>query len=194
MKVMSRDFTMAEKLLLILLAFILVGLGYYYFVDQPVRSTIANYQAEATSLQTELDVLEARIAHLRQVQSSMDELEEKGNLSWMGSYNNSEAEVRFLNDILANTLKYSISFADVSRSGDQIRRSFTLQYKTLNYASAQDITARLCQGENRCLVGDVKCSIDNTGVVTINEAATFFETMVGGTPDAALPKDTAATK
>jgi hypothetical protein len=191
MKIMSRDFTRAEKLLLLVLVVILLGLGYYYFVDQPVRSTIANYEAETASLQSELDVYEAQLTHLRQVQNSMDQLQKEGNLSWMGSYNNSEAEVRFLNDILATTLQYSIAFADVTRSGNQIRRSFTLQYRTRDYQEAQDIMSRLLTGRNRCLIGDVNCSIADDGTVTMRQFATFYETMVGGTPDAGLPRDTA---
>ena len=46
MKVMSRDFTLLEKLMLILLVLILLGLAYYYFVDQPVRSTVTSYNVE----------------------------------------------------------------------------------------------------------------------------------------------------
>lgn len=192
MRVMSRDFTLTEKIMLGLLIVILLGLGYYYFVDQPTRQTIANSEAEAAALQSELDVLQAQIMHLQSIKNSMDQLAEEGNLSWMASYNNSEAEVRFLNDILANTVQYAVSFANVSRVGDQIRRSFTLQYMTQDYRAAQDIMQKLLTGTNRCLIGDVRCAINANGTVTMNQSATFYETMVGGTPDAGLPADTAA--
>ena len=46
MKIMSRDFTNKEKVLLVVLALILVALAYYYFVDQNVRSTITAADAE----------------------------------------------------------------------------------------------------------------------------------------------------
>lgn len=193
MKVMSRDFTRAEKLLLLLLVLILLGLAYYYFVDQPVHSTIDSYNAEYDMMKTEFDAVQARITYLQKIQDSLLALQEDDNMTYMGSYNNSEAEVRFLNDILANTLQYSISFANVTRSNNQIRRSFTLQYQTENYASAQDIMSQLLRGKNRCLIGDVKCSIDpTTGFVQMSQSATFYETMVGGTPDAGLPADAAA--
>ena len=112
----------------------------------------------------------------------------------MGSYNNSKAEVAFLNDILAQTENYSISFSDVTRNGEQIRRYFVLQYQTKNYAAAEEITRKLCEGEYRCLVGDVKCNVSTDGKVTINESATFYETMAGGTPDAGLPENNASVK
>ena len=192
MKIMSRDFTLPEKILLLVLALILLGLVYYWFVDQTVRSSITASNIEAESIQTQMDAVEKRILYLQSLQNTMDELEDAGNLSWMGSYNNSKAEVAFLNDILADTQQYSIAFAAVTRSGDQIRRNFTLKFQTRNYKAAQDIIVRLCSGTDRCLVGDIKCSIAKDRKVTTSASATFFETMVGGTPDAGLPADSAS--
>ena len=190
MKIMSRDFTFKERLLLAVLALILLGLGYYYFVDIPVRQSIISSEAEVTTLQSELNTIQERVGYLSGIRQKLDELEHmNNNLGWMGSYNNSKAEVKFLNDVLANTLRYTINFAEVTRSGDQIRRNFTLQFQTLDYPSAQQIMTDLLQGENRCLVGDMKCSINADGTVIINATATFYETMVGGVPDAGLPSD-----
>ena len=194
MKVMSRDFTPAEKALLVILALVLVGLAYYYFVDIPVRDAIKSSEAEADMLQTELNAVQQRATYLQGVQRDLDELERAQGHSWMGSYNNSKAEVKFLNDVLADTMKYTINFADVTRNGDQIRRNFTLQFQTRDYAAAQDIMTRLLRGENRCLVGDMKCSVDKDGVVIVDALATFYETMVGGVPDAGLPSDSARAK
>lgn len=188
MKIMSRNFTLAEKLLLVALALVLVGLAYYYFVDTPVRKSIESSQAEMEMLQTELTGVQGRLAYLTGIQKNLDALGDIDSLTWMGSYNNSKAEVKFLNDVLANTKNYSISFANVTRNGDQIRRNFTLKFQTSNYEEAQDIMTQLIQGENRCLVGDMKCSL-SSGTVTINATATFYETMVDGEPDAGLPAD-----
>lgn len=189
MKIMSRDFTTAEKILLVVLALILLGLAYYYFVDVPVRQAIVSSNAEIDTLQTEINVAQARLSYLQGIQTSLDELESQGNLGWMGSYNNSNAEVKFLNDVLANTLRYSINFANVVRSGDQIRRNFTLNFATNDYAEAQEVLTRLLEGENRCLVGDMSCTINTDGTVNLTATATFYETMVGGVADAGLPAD-----
>lgn len=189
MKIMSRDFTTAEKILLVVLALILLGLAYYYFVDVPVRQAIVSSNAEIDTLQTEINVAQARLSYLQGIQTSLDELESQGNLGWMGSYNNSNVEVKFLNDVLANTLRYSINFANVVRSGDQIRRNFTLNFATNDYAEAQEVLTRLLEGENRCLVGDMSCTINTDGTVNLTATATFYETMVGGVADAGLPAD-----
>ncbi len=192
MKVMSRDFTRTEKILLLLLAVILVGLVYYRFVYVLVNDSVNSSNSEAQALQTEISAAEGRLTHLQSLQSEMDTMEEEGTMSYMPSYNNSKDEIAFLNDVLASTEKYSISFADVTRSGDQIRRSFTLQFETTSYKTAQKILESLCESRDRCLVGDIRCNINETGRTTVNAAATFYETMVGGTPDAGLPTDSAA--
>ena len=192
MKVMSRDFTRTEKILLLLLAVILVGLVYYRFVYVLVNDSVRSSNSEAEALQTEISAAEGRLTHLKSLQSEMDTMEEEGSMSYMPSYNNSKAEIAFLNDVLASTEKYSVSFAEVTRSGDQIRRSFSLQYVTTSYKDAQTILKSLCESRDRCLVGDIKCSITESGTTTVNAAATFYETMVGGTADAGLPADSAA--
>ena len=191
MKIMSRSFTLAERILIAVLVLILLGLVYYRFVDTVVRETIANNDAEVKMLQTQMDAVQARLATLTGIQNNLDKLEAEGTLSWMPSYNNSKEEVAFLNDILADTIRYSISFANVTRSGDQIRRSFTLQYSCPSYKAAQDILMKLCTGKNRCLIGDMQCRVDNTLAVTLSASATFYETMVGGAPDAGLPQTSA---
>ena len=191
MKVLSRDFTRTEKILIAVLALILLALVYYQFVDKSVRQAITNADSEAQMLQTQLDAVQVKLAAAQQIKNNMDKLETEGNLSWMGSYNNSKEEVAFLNGILGATMKYSISFAEVTRNGDQIRRSFTLEYQTPDYLSAQDIIVKLRESRNRCLVDDVKCTVDKDGYVTVKQTATFYETMVDGIPDAALPQDSA---
>ena len=195
MKIMSRDFTLPEKILLLVLALILLGLVYYWFVDQTVRSSITASNIEAEGIQIQMDAVEKRVLYLQSLQNSMDELEAAGNLSWMGSYNNSKAEVAFLNDVLADTLEYSISFAAVTRSGDQIRRDFSLQFTAPDYQAMWNIINDLTGVEYRCLIGNLSCSLnkiryrDRTeyGALSASVTATFFETMVGGVEDSGLP-------
>ena len=193
MKVMSRDFTRFEKILLVLLALILVGLVYYRFIYIPVIESIAASEADYEETQKELEVIQERVDYLGGIQESMDALQEEGKLSWMASYNNSKEEIAFLNDILADTIKYSISFANVTRSGDQIRRNFTLQFTTDNYGIMEHMLSALSQNHHRCLIGDLRCTAARNesvleGNITVNATATFFETMVGGIPDAGLPE------
>ena len=118
MKIWSRDFTRLEKILLLVLSVILVALVYYQFVDRPVRTSIASARAESQALQTELDAVKIKAKNLERLQNEIDEIKGSGSLSRMESYNNSRAEIALLNDILADTLDYTIEFSDVTRSNE----------------------------------------------------------------------------
>ena len=62
----------------------------------------------------------------------------------MESYNNSSAEISFLYDILAETQQYNIEFSDITRNGDQIRRNFSLKFRTRDYdAISKEIITEL---------------------------------------------------
>ena len=197
MNVLSRDFTLREKILLLVMAMVLIVIVYYWFVDKPVRVAIEKSRAEQRAMETELQAAEKRVNELRRMQSELDGIMEGGKVSVMGSYNNSKEELRLLNDILNGTRQYSISFADVTRDGDQIRRDFTLNFTASDYNTVKQIISKLSDSELRCLIGDIRCAAtgNNSGNwVSVIATATFYETMVGGTPDAGLPADKAAAK
>ena len=202
MKILSRDFSRGEKIILALLAFVLVGLVYYQFVDKAVRSSIEKANAEAEAIKVELTAVNAKIKRMEEMQAELDSIQSDPSASYMGSYNNSKEELAFLNDVLGGTLQYTITFSNVTRDGDQIRRNFSLQFTTADYAGMERIMKQLCDGKLRCLINDISYSItrynysaaerEEYGVdyyerVNLNCTATFFETMVGGTEDAGLP-------
>ena len=196
MKILSRDFTMRESILIGLLALILVMLCYYQFVDKPVRTAINSANAEKVSIQTELDAVRAKVEVVNSMRDELEGIDASGKKSRMESYNNSKAELALLNDILASATNYSISFAEVTRDGDQIRRAFTLQFVANDYNTVEKILEDLAKSPYRCLVGDITCAGSTRSgggtQVNVSASATFFETMVGGEPDSGLPADTAA--
>ena len=193
MKVFSRAFTLREKVLLMVLCLLLLGVFYVQCVDMPVREGIAAAEEERASLETELMVVEAKLARMDKMEHEMGRYAAQGQIGIMGSYNNSKAEVKMLNDILEKANTYAITFTDVTRDGDQVRRNFTLRFTAKNYETAAQIIAQLSNGQYRCLLGNVVCESDSNyhnlerGAVIVNLSATFFETMVGGTVDAGLP-------
>ena len=193
MKVLSRDFTLKERLLLLFLGLILVALAYYQFVDKPARAALESARVESEQLTVELQGVQAKLDQMHRMRDELEDVTSGGAASEMGSYNNSKEEIASLNEILKDTLQYSITFADVTRSGDQIRRNFSLQFTVDNYESMERLLAALAENHHRCLIGEVRCNSTRNsnimdGNITVNATATFFETMVGGTPDAGLPE------
>ena len=196
MKVLSRDFTLKEKILLLILSLALIGLAYYQFNDQPVRRELDAAKYEKETLQIELDAVQMQLAQLKRMEQELENLSKDSTLGVMGSYNNSKAEIALLNDILEDTQQYSIAFSDVTRNGDLIRRNFTLQFTASDYEEAIQMLTQLSRSECRCRLGNVYCQSEDgnvlKGPVSVSATATFYETMVGGKADAGLPKDQAA--
>ena len=133
---------------------------------------------------------------MSRMQSELDSIEQSGSLGKMGSYNNSKAELDELNQLLQDANTYDISFSDVTRDGDLIRRLFSLTFSASDYDKAADLVNRLCTGEWRCIVNDLRYVAAgddlNTGSVNVGVTATFYETMQGGKADSGLPADTSA--
>lgn len=189
MKVMSREFTTTEKVLIVVLAIVLLGLLYYKFVYQTTEDTIQSQKSEEGTVQLQLDIANKKLANLKSIQKQMDAIDHGSGASMMASYNNSKNETRFLNNVLSGASDYSISFTEVTRHGDQIRRSFTLQFVTRSYKEAERTVEELTNGKYRCLVDDINYTLTENNENYVDLTATFFETMVGGTPDSALPPD-----
>ena len=195
---MSREVNAKEKVLIVILILIILGFGYYRFVDQPVRKNIEKANAEYSTLQRELTEVRVKINELQRMQDEIDEITSGSQDSYMPSYNNSKEELALLNDILSSATQYSVSFNNITRYKDQIRRSFSLSFTAPDYETMKEIIAQLTSVDYRCLIGDLSCSIstikDKEGTrysLSVSATATFYETMVGGTADAGLPADSA---
>lgn len=197
MKILSRDFTIREKILMLILCVILLALAYYQFVDQPIRRSIEEARSVQEALQIELSAVNKKAETLENMQDEIESIIASGSVSLMPSYNNSRNVTRLLNDVLGD-LGYSITFSNVTREGDQIRRSVSLQFVCPDYASMQRVFDGLTGGEYRCMLDDVSGAVsnryDDDTSVTVNATATFYETMVGGSADSGLPEDNAALR
>lgn len=193
MKLLSRDFTTREKVLLLILVLVLIGAGYYHFVHKPVSEGVEQVRAESETLELELTAVEAKLAQLRAMQAEMDSIEESGRLSLMPSYNNAQAELDLMNGILSTANEYTVTLSGVTRSGDQIRRAYNIRFTCDDFAAARRMLKALAGSEYRCLLGDVTGSALRGGEgMDVSARITFYETLVGGTPDSALPADGAA--
>ena len=198
MKILSREFTSREKILIFALIVIILALCYYKFVHIPISDAISNATAEQYQLQDEEVIMQAKAMQTIRMREELDEIGEDA-MTVMPSYNASKSELALLNEVLKDTSDYTIKFASVTREGNQIRRNFTLNFKMDSYDSCKKILSNLINSGNRVLIDDMainnatrRLKDETVSEITCNLSATFFETMVGGTPDAGLPADNAA--
>ena len=181
----------------------IVRIGIYHLrPEQSLYTSLESAKAEKEALVTELTALQARIARMEKMQAELDALQANPSVSRMGSYNNSKAELDFLNELLDATDEYTVTFTGVTRDGDQVRRNFNLKYTVQDFATAERLLRKIYGCDMRCLIGDISYTRTRTYYnttdrlryardyyerVTVTATATFYETMVGGTADAGLP-------
>lgn len=196
MNVFTREFTTREKALLLVLGVIVVASLYYLFIFQPVTDGINRAQSSATDLESQLTVLDAKVAQIQKMQKSMEEYENSGRIeSIMPSYSAGKQELVFLNSTLASSDDYYVGFTNITREGNQIRREFSLRFTVKTFQDAEDIINILEHSDLRCLISDFSVKpieqkeYVETGAVEASCVATFYETMYGGVPDAELPED-----
>ncbi len=186
MKYLSREFTLREKILLLILAIMLVLVVYYYLVDMPLRSQKEQLTSQKEQLTIEYDAIHAKLLEYHRMQEDMSHVTE--DTSFMASYNNRSAEIAFLDKTFKDAEQYSVGFSPVTVEGDQIRRTFVVTYTAGSYDKAMKILKNLANCHYRCIINDISCSSSGEdGVVTVSCGATFFETMVDRNTDAGLP-------
>ncbi len=194
MKILTKEFSTKEKILMAALLVIIVVAAYYLFVYRTVDAQINAHISERESLENQLAIATAQVDR---IQSMSNELTNDTLKSYMPSYNSSKKELDFLNATLKETEDYLISFTYLTRNGDQISRGFTLQFTGKDYAQAKRIIKTLEDSEIRCLIGDYMINAGDQmeylldGQVKVSLNGTFYETMYDGVADKELPEDEA---
>lgn len=200
MKTFNREFTNREKVLLLVMVLIIIGAFYYLMVYEPVSRELEQARVAKLALEEELMVAETKAARIWNMQNEMKAAEERGlTHTYMPSYNASKQEIDFLHNVLsAKTVDYLVNFTQVTRSGNQIRRNFSLSFTVSDYKTAENIIKELEKCEIRCLVGDMSISSSGdtilSGDVNVGCVATFYETMYEGITDSELPTDSSQSK
>ena len=192
MKFLSRGFSIKEKVLILVLLLVLLGLAYYEFVDQPVRNSIDKAESEKDAYQVELSTINSQIAKYESMKNEIDSVSGSGVYALMPSYNNSKTVNQLLNDVLGS-LGYTITFANVAPTGgNMVRRNISIQFTAPDEDTVQDVLYKLTNCGYRCLIGDLSCapssSSSGSGYMSVSTTVTFYETLVGGEVDPGIQK------
>ena len=192
MKILSRDFSLKEKLLLLVLLLLLLGLVYYRFVHVPVNESLEKAADNKASLEIEVTAVETKAAQLAKMKAEIDDITASGAFKSMPSYSNRNQVITLLNDVLGS-LGYSATFdAPYHKDGsNQVRRNISLQFTAPDYETVESVLARFAGSEYRCLIGNVSVTssnrkFDESGeqrACSVNCTLTFFETLAGGAAD-----------
>ncbi len=194
MKILTKDFSTKEKILIAILLVVILSAAYYLFVYKNVDESINTLVSDRQALESQLQIVTEQVERLEAMSQQL------GNdtvRSYMPSYNSSKKELDFLNSTLSGTDDYMVNFTTLTRNGDQINRGFKLQFTANSFAQAESIIKTLEDSEIRCLIGDYIINpieddehlLDGKVQVVLN--GSFYETMYDGVADKELPEDEA---
>ena len=204
LKKLNRELTTREKFLLLILALIMIGAAYYFYVYEPSISQIKRLEQKQADLELEITEDEVKMEEIQKMKKEMDSIVEgTPEYTYMPSYNYEKQEISYLQDILtASTKEYHINFSKISRDKDQLRRKFSLSFTVSGYEDAKKIIKELEGSDIRCIIGDMSVGFDKSGKgdnevdkdlfekdITIDCSATFYETVYDAVEDLELPAD-----
>ena len=184
---MSRNFTKREKILLLVLCVLLLGILYYQFVYKTTEETIKEY--DTIDLETDLQIEQSKALS---IQNMKDEIEANtsSETGVVASYNNIKNELAALNDIFASATSYNLDFGQAVQDGDAVRRQVSINFTAGSYSSAKAIIDDLHNCQYRCLIRTVSVSTTGTGLksgeVSVTMDVTFFETMYNANSSSGL--------
>lgn len=176
---MSREFTSREKILLVVLCVLLLGILYYEFIVKDVEETIKKYNTE--DLETELLIEQSKAASIMDMEAEMEAAKAESG-SVVASYNNIKNEISALNDIFAAATTYNFDFNQAIKDGDAVRRDISISFTASSYNTAESIIEKLHDCKYRCLIRNISINTSSgegisSGSVSVSMTVTFFETM-----------------
>ena len=129
---MDREFTPREKGMLLVLAVLLLALGYMKLFYAPVQQAVEDNQQRQTELQDQALIEQSRALKMQVMEKELEELK-AGNAvpdAQVPDYDNVQRVMIELNAILARAQEYSLAFDDVSLDDSGlVRRPVELTFK-----------------------------------------------------------------
>ena len=137
---MNRELTGREKVMLLILIVLVMALGYYKLIFEPINDQVAAYRDSTEQEQTELTTELVRAEQLKKMESAVAELRQRGDVKPIPAYDNSKALMVELHRILASAQEYSLDFSAGTTEEDYIvLRPISLSYTTATYTQSRAI-------------------------------------------------------
>lgn len=160
---MNRAFTTREKVLLVILAVLIIGIGYFKLLLEPINNGIAEYQSMTASEQDEIMINTALVQKKKQMEAELEALFAEGDPTPIPVYDNSAVLLVELHQILDSAADYTLNFTGTSPMDVSylIRRPVSLTFQTQTYAQARAIIDKLHDSDNVNCISDLSIQISN---------------------------------
>ena len=184
---LNHVFTLKEKIIALVVALVLFGLGYYNFIFQAFQKQIQSFSTD--TLESELLVEQSKSAKISQMKQIITESEGKikGDLS---VYNNQAQEIVEMGRIYDED-GYDVSaiWSEPTLEGNIVRRDVSIKFSANSYRNFKNILQKMSEMKYRCLIKDTTVSngskekdsggLEYTDKLNGAISVTFFETTDG---------------
>lgn len=105
---MNRELTKREKTLLLILVLLVLALGYFKLILEPINDQITTYRANTDIEQTQLDTDRVKLAQLEQMRAAIAAIKATGEERAIPQYDNDVVLMKDLHAILSSASEYEI--------------------------------------------------------------------------------------
>ena len=177
---MRRAFTTREKVLLVVLAVLLVGIGYFKLLLEPINDSVTQYQLNAAAEQDEILQNTALLKQMQDMQSELEQIHASGDDKPLPTYDNADAMLVELNTTLSRASDYSLNFGTAAALEDSpyiMRRPLTLTFTADSYEQARGILDELHDSDNINQISDLSITFKDDASVSVTMSVSYFELM-----------------
>ena len=143
---LKKEFSLRERVLLIILAVLLLAALYIFLVHQPVVNGIENAEAQITETEMNNQILQGKVMKYNQMKDELEQIKSGSNVQELPDYDNLPAVISFLNSVLGNATDYQMtlgtSFPKEGETGI-VRRTAQVSFKCDNYDAAKRSVQKL---------------------------------------------------
>ena len=176
---MNRNLTKRESTLLLILAIVIIALGYFKIVYEPINTKASEYDSMTLEEGTEVDAKTAQAVKMTMMEKEIEKVKATGVKKDVPTYDNSEILLPKLYKVMNAATEYSMDFQDLVTEGNVVSREIGITFTTSSYAKARDIIDDLYGMEYAMVVGDISTYSAGSGTssssYTTTIDVTFYE-------------------
>lgn len=175
---MKRQFSLRERILMVILAVLLIACVYYILVEKPVQDTLMDASQRQSEAESQMVIASAQLKKMHQMQAALEKLEQSAQAD-VPDYDNAENVVALLNRAMAQTNGFKLNFQPVTTEGAIARRTIQMSFRCDSYAAAKQVLQTLLDSNYRCRITSMSVTSGGGDIseqqVTVNASVTFYE-------------------
>ena len=141
---MNRELTKREKVLLLIFAILLIAVGYYKLLLEPINNQIESYRSLTQEEQMQMETAQLQAVRMKQMEAEIAQAKAAGIERKIPDYDNSAVLLPQLYQIMDSTIEYAMDFDEITFEGNIAARPVQIEFETANYQKARRVIDKLC--------------------------------------------------